>query len=60
MEWYVCDEFGVVKTFDNEEEACVYADTHEDTWVCCDDDCEPSWNEDEGYDPYMGDYSWDC
>ena len=59
--WYVCDESGVIKVFDSEEKACAYANDHEDTWVCCDgDDCEPSWNEDEGYDPYMGDYSWDC
>lgn len=24
------------------------------------DDWEESWNLDEGFDPYMGEYTWDC
>lgn len=25
-----------------------------------DEDFEPNYNEDEGFDPYMGEYTWDC
>ena len=28
-------------------------DSFEDEW-------EPDWDIEEGFDPYMGDYSWDC
>lgn len=75
MEFYVLDTFGLVAECDSFEEAeAVLANESEDAWICTDDDEEhgfgiededdPSddwdYNEDEGFDPYMGDYSYDC
>lgn len=61
--YYVCDDNGVVREFDNYSDCLAWYDSFagEDMWISCDeDDLEPSYNEDEGFDPYMGDYSWDC
>lgn len=75
MKFYVLDTFGLVAECDSFEEAeTVLAEVGEDAWICNDDDeghgfgieddYDPSddwgYNEDEGFDPYMGDYSWDC
>jgi hypothetical protein len=62
--WYVCDEEGIIAEFDNLEGAQDFAVEYgeEDTWITSDDDGPEDWdyNEDEGYDPYAGCYTWDC
>ena len=64
MTYYVMSDMGVEEEFDSFEEADNYIDMNGDPsmlWIATDeDDFEPSCNEDEGFDPYMGDYSWDC
>lgn len=64
MTYYVMSDMGIEEEFNNFEEADNYIDANGDPstlWIATDeDDFEPSYNEDEGFDPYMGDYSWDC
>ena len=66
MTYYVMSDMGIEEEFDSFEEADNYIDMNGDPstlWIATDedeDDFEPSYNEDEGFDPYMGDYSWDC
>lgn len=36
------------------------AGVSEEEWEEEEDDLEPSFDIEEGFDPYMGDYSWDC
>lgn len=61
--YYVLSGYGYVEEeFETFEEADAYLEAHgtEDMWISSDEDDEPSYNEDEGFDPYMGDYTWDC
>ena len=64
MTYYVMSDMGIEEEFDSFEEADNYIDMNGDPsmlWIETDeDDFEPSYNEDEGFDPYMGGYSWDC
>ena len=61
--FYVFSGYGdIEEEFESFEEADAYIDAHgtEDMWISSDENEEPSCNEDEGFDPYMGDYTWDC
>ncbi len=61
--YYVCDDMGIVKEFDLYEEAEAYLENHpdrDDMWISSDDDEYCDYVDECGYDPYMGDYSWDC
>lgn len=66
MTYYVMSDMGIEEAFDSFDEADNYIDMNGDPsmlWIATDedeDDFEPSYNEDEGFDPYMGCYSWDC
>ena len=62
--FYVMSDCGVEEEFETFAEADAYIEESgcaEDLWVESDeDDYEPSYNEDEGFDPYEGCYTWDC
>jgi len=66
MTYYVMSDMGIEEEFDSFEEADNYIDANGDPsmlWIATDEDdedYEPSYNEDEGFDPYMGCYSYDC
>ena len=68
MTFYVMSDMGIEEVFATFEDADNYIDMNGDPsilWVATDededeDDFEPSYNEDEGFEPYMGCYSWDC
>lgn len=49
------DDWEMLDDVEKSEYSALYAENEE-----YEDDFEPSYNEDEGFDPYMGDYSWDC
>ena len=47
---------------ETEEEAIAWVEDHEDAWYCSEDeDCKPdNIDDDFGFDPYMGEYTYDC
>lgn len=49
------DDWEMLDDVEKSEYSALYAENEE-----YEDDFEPSYNEDEGFDPYMGDYNWDC
>ena len=63
--YYVCDDCGIIKEFDLIEKAECFIESKgelgNDLWISSDDeDSDWGYNEDEGFDPYMGEYTWDC
>lgn len=62
--FYVMSDGGIEEEFETFAEADAYIEESgcaEDLWIESDeDDYEPSYNEDEGFDPYEGCYTWDC
>lgn len=64
--WFVLfGQFGeCVAEFDTEAEAVAYIEAQkcpDDYWLGSDEDFEPSdIDSDFGFDPYMGDFTYDC
>lgn len=62
--YYVLTDAGIDREFDILDEALAYCDRLNengvDAWVSEDDDEPYDIDSDFGYDPYMGEYTYDC
>ena len=63
---YGCGEVECVGEYDSYTNAVKHSERLEDSWVCTDDDFDEEDDEpadidsDFGYDPYMGECTYDC
>lgn len=65
--WYVMvqDSYSdarCVGEYDSVNDALERSEMFEDAWVCSDEeeDAPEDWCDECGFDPYMGEYSFDC
>lgn len=61
--FYVCSAEGILKEYQKFEEAEAYienSDDPDDMWISSDEEDDYDDVDEMGYDPYMGEYTYDC